>query len=408
MRILIATNRYFLSGGPERYLFNIAPELAARGHEVVPFALAYSRNEPTPYAKYFPAPPVGPDYVWEGDRPLSFGEKSRLAAKVIFDRSVYDAALRVLKDESIDVVYALQIAHYLAPEVLMAARKMGVPVVWRQSDYQLLCPAYNALRDNEPCVLCDRSLLPALRYRCLKGSLAVTATRVAAMKHLRARNLDRPPTHLVSPSVFLAERLRANGYRQVTHLPTPVPGVPETPPTPSDERVALYVGGLFPAKGVRWLVEAALGASWRLLIVGDTETPDGRAIREQVASSNATNVEMLGHVSGEKLTELYRRARVVVVPSIWFENVPNVILEAQANGRSVVASNLGSLPEVVRHERDGLLVPPKDSAAIADAVGKLMDDPNLAAEYGRSGFERVRAEHDLTTHIDRLEEILRP
>src|SRR4051812_2192863 len=56
LKVLVINYRYFVSGGPERYLFNVTHLLEERGHEVVPFSVAYDQNDPTPFAKYFVSP----------------------------------------------------------------------------------------------------------------------------------------------------------------------------------------------------------------------------------------------------------------------------------------------------------------------------------------------------------------
>jgi glycosyltransferase involved in cell wall biosynthesis len=405
MRILIANNRFFISGGPERYLFNVIPELEKRGHAVIPFALGYSANDPSPYARYFPKPPVD-DFILHGDRPLSAREKISLAAKVIHDPHVFRCALRVLREEKIDLVYALQIAHYLYPEIILAARDAGVPVVWRQSDYQLICPAYSSFRDDAPCELCDHGLLPALRFRCLKGSLPVTGARLLAMWYARMRAANRLVARIVCPSKFLYNRLLRAGYPpgQLVHIPTPVPPGPVIEENaPSDGGFILFVGGFYRPKGAHVAIAAAKGTSWKLVLVGDTSTQEGQALVGEVRTAAIGNVEFAGIRTGEDLVRLYRSASAVVVPSVWYENAPNVVLEAQSFGKVVIASDMGSLKEMISDGVDGLLFPPGDSEALASRIGRIAGDAGLARKLGTAARARVQKDHRLDRHVDTLE-----
>ncbi|MBZ0273091.1 glycosyltransferase family 4 protein [bacterium] len=401
--MLLGSNRYFVSGGPERYLFNIGRELANLGHEVVPFSLAYPQNEPTPHARHFPPPPAE-GFVRHGDRALTFAEKARLARSVVFDRAIYNRARRVLREERIDAVYALQIAHFLYPELLLAARDERRPVLWRQSDFQIVCPAYNAFRAGAPCTLCDRSLAPALRYRCLKGSFSVTATRVVAMTHARLRNVDGIPRRIVCPSRFLIRRLKEAGVSgdRLVHLPTPIPDDWLSPVAGRRESFALYAGGLFPPKGAHVAIEAARLGGFELVVAGDTETDDGRKLVASVPASDRARVTFLGHVNETALRDLYDRAGVVLVPSLWFENAPHVVLEAFARGAPVLASDIGSLPELVRPGATGFLCPPGDAGALAEGVRLLLDDPARAKRLGDGGRALVEAEHRMAPHAARL------
>jgi len=409
MRILIATNRYFLSGGPERYLFNVSPALEERGHKIVPFALAYEKNIETPFARHFPRPPAGGDFVFFEDRPLSIGEKIRLARRVVFDREIYDSALDVIRREEIDLVYALQIAHYLYPEVILAARDARVPVLWRQSDHQLLCPAYNAFRDDEPCVLCDGGFRYALRHRCLKGSLSVTAARVLAMKYARRRGAEKSVARILCPSRFLVDRLKTAGFPadRLVHLPTPVPDdlLNASPAEAPEENAVLFVGGFFRAKGAHIALAAAAGRSWRLVLAGDAATPEGKKLVGQTEKSRAKNILFAGMKTGKELDRLFRRSKAVLVPSLWYENAPNVVLEAQARGIPVIASDIGSLPEMIRNEIDGLLVPPGSPEALARAVERLLSDGGLARDLAKNAKERVKKHHRMDRHLDRLDEL---
>jgi len=95
-----------------------------------------------------------------------------------------------------------------------------------------------------------------------------------------------------------------------------------------------------------------------------------------------------------------RSVRVVVVPSRWYENFPYAVLEAQAAGRAVVASDIGGIPEQITHGEDGLLVPPDDVDALRQAVSGLLADPARAMALGEKGAARVRARLGPTDHLD--------
>jgi len=403
---LLASNRYFLSGGPERYLFAVQRLLTERGHEATPFALRYARNEPCADAAYFPPAPLDEHFVLHGDRPLSPMERARLALKVMHNDEVRRAALRVLREKKIEVVLALQIAHYLYPELILAAHEAGVPVLMRLSDFQLICPAYNCLRDGKPCFLCRTSKVPALVHRCLKKSLTVTAVRVAAMTCADMRGASRRVAGFIAPSRFLIEKMKEGGLApgRLWHLPTPLPLPPDPGPPPKDGPL-LFVGGLLPAKGARLAIEAVRGTNQRLIIAGDAETPDGRELREWASRERIDNVEFAGFVRGEDLTRLYAQARAVVVPSLWWENSPHTVLEALAHGRPVVASDHGSLPEQVRDGVTGLLFAPGDARGLLAALQRLRE-PGLAERLGRSGREMIAREHDPALHAQRLERLL--
>ena len=105
-----------------------------------------------------------------------------------------------------------------------------------------------------------------------------------------------------------------------------------------------------------------------------------------------SHVVFLGGVpGGDRLWSLYRKADIVVLPSLGhYEGTPRMIIEAWAAGAPVVATTVGGIPSMVRHGADGLLVAPGDAAALADAVRRLIDDAPLRRRLVGAGYARAR------------------
>ncbi|HKW43205.1 MAG TPA: glycosyltransferase family 4 protein, partial [Thermoplasmata archaeon] len=96
----------------------------------------------------------------------------------------------------------------------------------------------------------------------------------------------------------------------------------------------------------------------------------------------------LGYLPYDRLPALYARAAVYLLPTL-YENVPLRMLEAMSSGAPVVASDVGGIPEVIVSYENGILVPPRNSEALASAMLQLLDDPSLAARLGRAGRATV-------------------
>jgi glycosyltransferase involved in cell wall biosynthesis len=113
-------------------------------------------------------------------------------------------------------------------------------------------------------------------------------------------------------------------------------------------------------------------------------------LRQDAAS--IAGVTFVGRLDLSAAMKLLGRARALVVPSIWFELFPSTIVEAYSMGVPVIASRLGSLAEVVRHERTGLLTEPNDAHALAACLRRLATDADLAVRLGsraRRTYERM-------------------
>ena len=95
----------------------------------------------------------------------------------------------------------------------------------------------------------------------------------------------------------------------------------------------------------------------------------------------------------------------MLLPSMWEDNCPLVMLEAQARATAAIVSDRGGPPEFVRDGREGFVVNPEDTGAMSDRIRRLADDPGLAEQYGEQGRERLLATHGADEHYERLSEV---
>lgn len=183
------------------------------------------------------------------------------------------------------------------------------------------------------------------------------------------------------------------------------------PPPPPDVFEVLCVGRLAPVKAHVILVEAigqlvAAGrTNIRLVLVG--EGPARASIEERVArQALGAYVRLEGALNHDRVLEFYRRASVFALAS-FAEGVPVVLMEAMAMEVPCVATRVAGVPELIRADVDGLLIPPADAEALAAAIARLMDDPALAARLARSGRTRVMEHYNLVRNSERLAAVFR-
>jgi phosphatidylinositol alpha-mannosyltransferase len=158
-------------------------------------------------------------------------------------------------------------------------------------------------------------------------------------------------------------------------------------------RNILFVGRFEPRKGLLELLKAyrilrKTGCDCRLLVVGSG--PLAREARRYIAVRRLKGVEFLGRVSDEEKAQLYRTADVYVSPATGGESFGIVLLEAMAAGTAIVASDIHGYKGVVRRDREGLLVPPREPKEIAGAVARLLRDDELREAMGAAGRQRAQ------------------
>jgi glycosyltransferase involved in cell wall biosynthesis len=123
-----------------------------------------------------------------------------------------------------------------------------------------------------------------------------------------------------------------------------------------------------------------------LVYVGDgPQFSDLQALRNTLQCSK--DIYLIGYRKDAIL--ILEGADLCVVPSIWQEAFSLSVLETMALGKPVIATRVGGIPELIEHDRTGLLVPPSDNAALADAMQQLLMDPFRAARLGKAARQRV-------------------
>jgi glycosyltransferase involved in cell wall biosynthesis len=178
--------------------------------------------------------------------------------------------------------------------------------------------------------------------------------------------------------------------------------------TSSDRIRLLIVGRLVPQKRVdRFLrvlaaTRKATCDGVRGIIVGDG--PELPRLRRLASELDLCGDAVTFHGTSSDVGRFYREADLLVMTSDW-EGTPNVALEAMASGLPVVATTVGGLPDVVRHEQTGLLADPHDELALIDGIVRLAQEPDLRARFGRCGRSHVMEHHSLTRLATELREL---
>jgi len=167
----------------------------------------------------------------------------------------------------------------------------------------------------------------------------------------------------------------------------------------------LCVGRLVPAKGQHVLIAALdrllrSGRNVTLRLVGDG--PDRTSLEREVTRRGlCARVSFAGSVNQDQIGQYYCEADVFVLAS-FAEGIPIVLMEAMAMEIPCVATAIAGIPELIRNEVDGLLVPPADDRALADAIGRLVEDEQLRWRLGQAARQRVKDQFDLELNVARL------
>ena len=172
----------------------------------------------------------------------------------------------------------------------------------------------------------------------------------------------------------------------------------------------LSIGRAVPKKGYAVLLAALArlprGLAWRLVHIGGGPLTTGLQ-REAQRLGLADRIEWRGAQPQGRVLEAYGEADLFVLASLVAadgdrDGLPNVLMEAQSQGLAVVSSQLPGVGELIEDRGNGLLAPPGDAAALAQALETLIRDPEQRWQMGLAGQARVRRDFDMTDGIDRL------
>lgn len=402
MKIALVNYRYFISGGPERYYFNIKDVLERNGHEVIPFSIKGSRNFATKYDKYFLEPVDDEVY-------FSHSKKSLRVILKSFNRMFWSPEakrkFRILLDEQKpDLIYIMQMHNKISPSILSAARKAGVPVIHRISDFQYMCP--NALFYNDRIGICEDCLkgkrMSCIKYKCVLNSRIYSAIKASAKLLHDKMHITRKIDGFVVPSSFTRDKLAEYGIpmNKLYHIPTFFNVKEENPQVEYDSFI-LYIGRIEKQKGLMTLVKAFAGTDMALKIIGFSN--DGYdCVLKDYLKDKKHNIEFLGKMTFEQIVPYLKRCRATVVPSEWYDNFPNVILESFAYKKCVVSTDCGSLPEIVNDDVTGYTFPYADSEALAELCKKLLEDEYTARRLGENAYKILNEKYLANRHYEQL------
>lgn len=363
MRVLITSPVFPPDlGGPAVYVPSLARFLVERGHEVKVVAFC---SDPEPSGHPFPVVAVS-----RGPLPVRY-------LKAFF------AVLREAKE--VDIVY---VQEHLALLHVLAAKLRRKPVMIRI----MVDGSWEISHRKGWCGDDDISTFQGRSY----------GWKVGLTRFLQ-RTWWRWSSHIISCSEFLRQILiqghgvapeKVQRIFNAYHGPDPAT-VTQTPREARVElgldpepRYVLTICRLMVWKGVDGILRAVAGLpeDVQLLIAGDGDMEEPwKALAAELGI--AKRVHFLGNVPHARIP-LYIRAADVFVLNSRYEGLSHTLLEVQALGTAIVASSVCGNPEVVEHEVNGLLVPPRDDLALRDATLKLLNSKDLREEFGSAGRSR--------------------
>ena len=402
-KILLVNNFYYNRGGDCTYLFSLKKLLEEKRHKIIVFSMCHPQNFDSEYSKHF----VSNINYEEEIKNISFSSGLKVLKRTIYSREAKKKIEDLIKKEKPDIVHLQNIHHHITPSILYSFKKHRIPIVWTLHDYILICPNLSFLDHGKICERCKkRKYFWSSIVKCKKDSfLASTVAAVETSIH-KIMNIYRMVDIFITPSEFLRKKFIEYGFNKekLIHLNNFIYVGLDNEERDVDDYF-LYVGRISEEKGIKTLVDAAIKEnSGKLKIVGDG--PLKEEMRSYVRSKNGNNmIEFLGHKSHDEVIELIKNSKFVVVPSEWYENFPNIVLEAFSCRKPVIASRIGGIPELIEDNETGLIFEPKNSNDLCSKIKYLRNNPDEIVRMGENAMAFVEQELNAEKHYQKLMEI---
>lgn len=402
MKILMVDKFYFVKGGAERYMFELAKVLEANGHEVIPFSMQHPDNFETEYAPYFTS---NIEYNGHGVAGKA-ATMLKASGRMIYSMQARQQMERLIAKAQPDVAHLHMIDHQLSPSILHALKKHDIPVIQTVHQYKLVCPNYRLYNPStgKVCEKCmDGNLLHPIKERCHKGSrVASLMIAVESSLHRACRIHEKNIDIFHVPSRFMGQKFKQAGVGKgkIRHLFYTI-NLADFEPHFFAGDYLLYFGRLADEKGIMTLLRASRAyPAAPLYIVGDG--PQRAELEAFVREHDLKNVTFCGLKSGDDLAELVKNARAIIVPSEWYDNSPLVIYEAFAYGKPVICSKMGGMPELVDHDENGYHFDAGDSRQLSTLMARIWENPGMAIAFGKSARDKAEREFDPQVHYDKM------
>ncbi|MDY6965094.1 MAG: glycosyltransferase family 4 protein [Halobacteriota archaeon] len=392
MKICVICTLYppLASGGAARVAQLTAEGLVVRGHEVLVISTGPKRREGIEEiggVKVYRIRPLNiyPKYEAQNQPEIL---KPIWHTIDLWNPHSYFAVKNILEKESPDVVH-LHNFKSLSLSVFGAVKSLNLPLIFTAHDFSLICIRANLLKGSGN--ICDSPSRLCKVY-------------VGIQKFI----VDSKPDLVTAPSQFAIDKLKANGlFKDVKMLK--LPNAIEL----KDEEVEkkyktidiMYAGELGRHKGVQILIKAFKELESENAILHILGNGRDEAEFREIAGSDE-RIVFHGFKVGKELIDIYKKANIMVVPSLCYDNSPMVICEAFRSGIPVVGSNIGGIPELIEDGYNGFLFEAGDVKGLKGILKNLIKDPTRLEELSKNAQSSVE-KYGMQDHLKRLEEAYR-
>lgn len=318
-------------------------------------------------------------------------------------KSKLEKVLDIIKPEIVHI-HAIEEISY---SILSSLHKRKIPYVITIHDASFACPVMGCKK--QFCTLCSNSIINCIKNKCSRNNY-FCSTYMGVKFRLNKYLLKKfKPAHLIIPSKTLADYIKLTKFDNnvpMTILPNCLDNIfNNIVPSYTNKQYYLFVGSLLDVKGVNILLNAVKNMPKDIYfhIVGDGK--DKNKYTKFLNENGLNNVKILGELNRQQLIQEYQNCIALIVPSNLFEIFGMINIEAFINGKPVIASNIGGIPEIVEHNKNGLLFEPGNIEELKECILKYWNNREMAIEHGKNGYKKAITKYTENVYYQKLIQI---
>lgn len=412
LTILHINKVHHMLGGAESVYFTTSELLERHGHKSIFFSVRHPCNTPTETEGYF-AP-----YI-DLNKNKGLFNHIKASLNVFYSFKSRKHLARLLDNYTVDIAHIHNIHRQMSPSILHELKRRGIPIIMTLHEYKMICPSFLLLAHGKPCEACSNGrYYNAIRRRCVKGRfMRSLLASLEAYLHFKIMDIYKNVDIFIVPSLFLMRKHEEMGFKgRMVHLPYPLDlrrydRFKSSCISCGDDRIRIaYFGRLVKEKGLLTLTDAIVSLSRKGMeqdvefsIIGEGQLR--KEMEDRLRGEGIKNVNFMGFLLGDSLYEEIAKMHIIVIPSEWYENYPVSVMEAFAMGKPVIGSNIGGIPEFVKHKDTGLIFKAGNSNDLCEKIEYLVKNKEEITRMGKNARSFAERVFDAELHYPRLIEI---
>lgn len=381
MKVLMVNKFLYPHGGSETYILDIGRQLVKMGHEVQYFGMDDEQRT------------VGnrvESYTTNMDFHAGGTQKILYPFKILYSSEARKKIKVVLDDFVPDVIHLNNINFQITPSIIYEIRKWEkqkkrtVKIVYTAHDPQWVCPNHMMMipSTKELCFRCKNGKYSeCTKNKCIHNSFVKSLLGTVEAYMYKMLRTYKKVDEVICPSGFMRNTLASN--RDLNDKLIVLHNYCETQKFSNGKKedYILFFGRYSEEKGIELLINVCEQLpEIKFVFAGDGP------LKEKIA--HIKNVKDVGFLKGDDLRTTIASARLVVVPSIWYENCPFTVIEAQNLGTPVIGSNIGGIPELIDEGNTGELVTAGNIEQLVEKIWKLWNDNVKCENYSKRCLEK--------------------